>query len=98
MYNKHFLLALSGIAVAAAQGFLAISYPTGSQTSQSYDTVATTPPVSTLSTTMSGVLPEIPSATPFLGVETIEGAIVDDGPIEEGFTGMYPQSLLDAEV
>ena len=38
------------------------------------------PPPQTLSTTMSGVLPVIPTETPFAGVETEEGAIVYDGP------------------
>jgi len=40
------------------------------------------PPSQTLSTTMSGVLPVIPTETPgpFAGVETEEGAIVYDGP------------------
>lgn len=38
------------------------------------------PPPQTLSTTKSGVLPVIPTATPFAGVETNEGAIVYDGP------------------
>lgn len=47
------------------------------------------PPVSTLSTTMSGVLPVLPSQTPFLGVGTIEGAIIYDGPMNPGFTGKY---------
>jgi hypothetical protein len=47
----------------------------------------TTVPVSTLSTTMSGVLPYLPTSTGFTGVETIEGAITYDGPIVEGFTG-----------
>jgi len=47
----------------------------------------TSVPVSTLSTTMSGVLPYLPTETPFTGVETIEGAIVYDGPIVESFTG-----------
>ncbi|KUJ18700.1 uncharacterized protein LY89DRAFT_774743 [Mollisia scopiformis] len=48
---------------------------------------AQAPPVSTLSTTMSGVLPYLPVSTGFTGVETIEGAIVYDGPIVDGFTG-----------
>lgn len=45
------------------------------------------PPVSTLTSTQSGVLPIAP--TPFPGVETIEGAITYDGPIVPGFTGMF---------
>ncbi|KAE8441299.1 hypothetical protein EG329_005529 [Mollisiaceae sp. DMI_Dod_QoI] len=48
---------------------------------------AQAPPVSTLSTTMSGVLPYLPASTGFTGVETIEGAITCDGPIVDGFTG-----------
>jgi len=38
------------------------------------------PPPETLSMTMSGVLPVVPTETPFAGVETEEGAIVYDGP------------------
>jgi hypothetical protein len=52
----------------------------------------TSVPVSTLSTTMSGVLPYLPTETPFTGLETIEGAIVYDGPVVEGFTGSLPLS------
>ncbi|KAF8852024.1 hypothetical protein BDZ45DRAFT_750026 [Acephala macrosclerotiorum] len=48
---------------------------------------AQAPPVSTLSTAMSGVLPALPVATGFTGVETIEGAITYDGPVVDGFTG-----------
>jgi hypothetical protein len=51
---------------------------------------AAPPPVSTLSTlstTMSGVLPYLPISTGFTGVEIIEGAIVYDGPVVDGFTG-----------
>ncbi|CZR50370.1 related to cytosolic Cu/Zn superoxide dismutase [Phialocephala subalpina] len=48
---------------------------------------AQAPPVSTLSTTMSGVLPYLPVSTGFTGVETIEGAITYDGPVVDGFTG-----------
>ena len=51
-----------------------------------------------LSTTKSGVLPVIPTATPgatFTGVETIEGAITYDGPANPGFTvGSDPISFL----
>lgn len=48
-----------------------------------------------LSTTKSGVLPVIPTATPgatFIGVETIEGAITYDGPANPGFTVRRPYS------
>jgi hypothetical protein len=39
------------------------------------------PPPATLTSTLSGVLPVIPSETPaFSGVETEEGAIIYDGP------------------
>lgn len=55
---------------------------------------AQAPPVSTLSTTMSGVLPVLPTQTPFTGLETIEGAIVYDGPVVDGFTG-FLSLLLD---
>ena len=41
-----------------------------------------------LTATESGVLPVLP--TPFSGVETIEGAIVYDGPAIDGFTGAHP--------
>jgi hypothetical protein len=40
-----------------------------------------------LTTTMSGVVPIAP--TPFNGVETIEGAIIYDGPAIDGFTGLF---------
>ena len=50
------------------------------------------PPASTLSTTQSGVLPILPTNTPFTGLETIEGAITYDGPMIDGFTG--PDSIL----
>lgn len=45
------------------------------------------PPTGILSTTLSGVLPVLPTETPFTGLETIEGAIVNDGSVVEGFTG-----------
>lgn len=41
-----------------------------------------------LMTAMSGVLPVLPTATPFAGVETIEGAITYDGPANPGFSGV----------
>jgi hypothetical protein len=40
-----------------------------------------------LTATKSGVDPIVP--TPFNGVETIEGAIIYDGPAIEGFTGLF---------
>jgi hypothetical protein len=48
------------------------------------------PPTGILSTVLSGVLPVLPTETPFTGLETIEGAIVNDGPVEVGFTGEFP--------
>jgi hypothetical protein len=45
------------------------------------------PPTGILSTVLSGVLPVLPTETPFTGLETIEGAIVNDGPVVVGFTG-----------
>ena len=51
------------------------------------------PPASTLTTTMSGVLPILP--TPFSGVETEEGAIVYGGPAVVGFTGQSLCSNID---
>jgi hypothetical protein len=44
------------------------------------------PPPVLLTATESGVLPVLP--TPFSGVETIEGAIIYDGPANPGFTGL----------
>lgn len=41
-----------------------------------------------LSTTKSGVLPVIPTGTPFAGVDTLEGAIINPGPVNPGFTGL----------
>lgn len=46
------------------------------------------PPPETLSTTKSGVLPVLPTGTPFAGVETLEGAIINPGPVNPGFTGL----------
>ena len=40
-----------------------------------------------LSTTKSGVLPILPT-TPFAGVDTLEGAIINPGPVNPGFTGL----------
>lgn len=51
---------------------------------------AQAPPAPVLLTTAeSGVLPVLPTATPFVGVETLEGAIIYDGPMNPGFTGMF---------
>ena len=58
---------------------------------------AFTPPVSTLSTTQSGVLPYLPVSTGFTGLETIEGAITYDGPIVDGFTGSSPAHKLPSQ-
>ncbi|KAJ4387253.1 Cell surface superoxide dismutase [Cu-Zn] 4 [Gnomoniopsis smithogilvyi] len=44
------------------------------------------PPASLLTATKSGVLPVAP--TPFTGVETEEGAIIYDGPMNPGFAGL----------
>jgi hypothetical protein len=44
---------------------------------------------------LSGVLPVLPTETPFTGLETIEGAIVNDGPVVVGFTGKVPLFFLD---
>jgi len=46
------------------------------------------PPASLLTSTKSGVVPIAP--TPFPGVETLEGAIIYDGPPVPGFTGISP--------
>lgn len=43
------------------------------------------PPPETLATTLSGVLPVLPTQAPFTGVETEEGAIVYDGPMNPSF-------------
>jgi hypothetical protein len=51
------------------------------------------PPTGILSTVLSGVLPVLPTETPFTGLETIEGAIVNDGPVVVGFTGEVPLFL-----
>ena len=47
------------------------------------------PPPVLLTTVQSGVLPVLPTATPgpFAGIETVEGALVNDGPANPGFTG-----------
>lgn len=44
------------------------------------------PPASLLTETKSGVLPVAP--TPFVGVETEEGAIIYDGEMNPGFVGL----------
>ncbi|KAF2731019.1 hypothetical protein EJ04DRAFT_584374 [Polyplosphaeria fusca] len=41
-----------------------------------------------LTTTKSGVLPILPTGTPFPGVDTLEGAIINPGPPLPGFTGL----------
>ena len=41
-----------------------------------------------LSTTKSGVLPVLPTSTAFAGVDTLEGAIINPGPVNPGFTGL----------
>ena len=46
------------------------------------------PPIVVLSTTKSGVLPVIPTGMPFVGVDTLEGAIINPGPVNPGFTGL----------
>ncbi|KAF2437265.1 Cu,Zn superoxide dismutase-like protein [Karstenula rhodostoma CBS 690.94] len=46
------------------------------------------PPPEVLSTIKSGVLPVLPTGTPFAGVDTLEGAIINPGPINSGFTGL----------
>jgi hypothetical protein len=46
------------------------------------------PPPVVLSTTKSGVLPVLPTGTPFAGVDTLEGAIMNPGPVNPGFTGL----------
>jgi hypothetical protein len=46
------------------------------------------PPPVVLSTTKSGVLPVLPTGTPFAGVDTLEGAIINPGPVNPGFTGL----------
>jgi hypothetical protein len=72
MHAKQFLVAaVSGAALVLAQD----EFP------------ATTPPVSTLSTTQSGVLPYAPVSTGTFGLQTIEGALTYDGPVVDGFTG-----------
>ena len=38
------------------------------------------PPPVLLATALSGVLPVLPTSTPFAGIETEEGALVYDGP------------------
>ncbi|KAF2681799.1 Cu,Zn superoxide dismutase-like protein [Lentithecium fluviatile CBS 122367] len=45
------------------------------------------PPPVLLNSTKSGVLPILPTATPFNGIETLEGAIINPGPVNPGFTG-----------
>ncbi|KAF2247877.1 hypothetical protein BU26DRAFT_565304 [Trematosphaeria pertusa] len=45
------------------------------------------PPPIVLSTTKSGVLPILPTNTPFTGVDTLDGAIINPGPIVPGFLG-----------
>lgn len=46
------------------------------------------PPPEVLSTSKSGVLPVLPTETPFAGVDTLEGAIINPGPVNAGFTGL----------
>ncbi|KAF1847111.1 Cu,Zn superoxide dismutase-like protein [Cucurbitaria berberidis CBS 394.84] len=46
------------------------------------------PPVVILSTIKSGVIPVLPSETPFAGVDTLQGAIISPRPPLPGYTGL----------
>lgn len=46
------------------------------------------PPVQILSTTKSGVLPSLPTATPFTGLRTLQGAVVDKAPADPSYQGL----------
>lgn len=66
----------------ASSSLLAVAYGQSAPRAQG-------PPPSpvVLNTTKSGVLPILP-ATPFAGVDTLEGAIINPGPVNPGFTGL----------
>jgi Cu/Zn superoxide dismutase len=57
-------------------------------TAQSQANGGPPPPPETLSTTKSGVLPIIPTGTPFAGVDTLEGAIISPLPPSPGYAGV----------
>ncbi|QIX00623.1 hypothetical protein AMS68_006140 [Peltaster fructicola] len=78
MYNNALRLLVSTAALANAQSLAQ----------------GPAPPEVLLSATQSGVLPVLPTATPFTGVETIEGAIVFDGPSNPGFTGQLGDAVV----
>ena len=63
-----------------AAGFAALA------SAQSQVVEAPPPPPVLLSTTKSGVLPVIPSATPFAGVDTLQGAIISPLPPNSSYT------------
>ncbi|CAO2655363.1 Nn.00g104270.m01.CDS01 [Neocucurbitaria sp. VM-36] len=56
--------------------------------SQSQVQEAPPPPPVLLSTTKSGVIPSLPSETPFAGVDTLQGAIISPLPPLPGYTGL----------
>ncbi|KAH7370962.1 superoxide dismutase [Pyrenochaeta sp. MPI-SDFR-AT-0127] len=71
--HKTFLLPLGLMSLAYAQ-----------------EQVQEAPPPSAvvLSMTKSGVIPELPSETPFEGVDTLQGAIISPRPPQPGYTGV----------
>lgn len=66
--------------------FLAVSGGAALAQAQVSQVQGVPPPFSLLTQTKSGVLPVAP--TPFAGVETEEGAITYDGPMNPGFVGL----------
>lgn len=56
------------------------------------------PPEVALTSTMSGVLPVLPTATPAPVIETEEGAIIYDGPANPGFTGQLGNATVQSNL
>lgn len=70
-----------------AKLLLSASLLTLTSAQQTTQVQAPPPPPVLLTTTKSGVLPIIPTETPFTGLLTNEGAIIQRGPVRPGFTG-----------
>ena len=72
MMHLHFFAATALLSVTSAQAPVRAQGPP--------------PPPVLLNATKSGVIPILP--TPFNGVDTLEGAIINAGPVNPGFTGL----------
>ncbi|KAF2126634.1 hypothetical protein P153DRAFT_297533 [Dothidotthia symphoricarpi CBS 119687] len=64
-------------------GFLALASAQEVQVQE-----APPPPPQLLNSTKSGVLPQLPTQTPFTGIPTLQGAIISPVPPQPGYTGL----------